>query len=272
MRSRRILPLLSLLVLASVLAVVAWKRSGSTSKPPGPAALSPLHAEIERTRQRLRQIPGRTGILSEERRYSLYDEELIIRDFFQDRQGGFFVDVGCAWPINASNTYYLEKHLGWKGIGIDAVGDYAAAWQRERPASKFFQRLVTDHSGTEDRFFKSEDTGISSTNADWASGKVFGDRMKVEEVRVPSTTLDDLLDREGVKKVDLLSMDIEGHELQALAGFDIERFRPELVVAEGKVEAVQRYFEEHGYELIERYLPFDEVNRYFRRKPDAAAH
>ena len=54
--------------------------------------------------RKLRALPGRKGILAEEKRYSLFDEELIIRDFFQDRRDGVFLDVGCAWPIGASNT------------------------------------------------------------------------------------------------------------------------------------------------------------------------
>ena len=86
-------------------------------------------------------------------------------------------------------------------------------------------------------------------------------------MKVPSITLDALLDREGVEKVDLLAMDIEGHEPEALAGFDIERFQPKLAVIEGKDPAVAQYFERHGYALIERYLPYDPVNRYFERRP-----
>jgi len=113
--------------------------------------------------RRLREAPGRTGILAEEKRYSLFDEELVIRDFFQDRRGGVFVDVGCAWPIDANNTYYLEKHLGWTGLGIDALSDYAEAWQRERPGSRFFSYLATDRSGGMGTFFKSPNPGPSSS-------------------------------------------------------------------------------------------------------------
>ena len=80
-------------------------------------------------------------------------------------------------------------------------------------------------------------------------------------------TLDDLLEREGVEKIDLLSMDIEGHEAKALAGFDIERFRPELVVIEGHNKDVTTYLHRHGYKQILRYVPFDPVNRYFRPRP-----
>ena len=224
-----------------------------------------LKGIIARHRERVRNAPGRTGILSEEKRYSLFDEELIIRDFFQDRREGFFVDVGCAWPVMGNNAFYLEKHLGWKGIGIDALAEHAPAWKEQRPNSKFFSYLVTDHSGTEDSFFKSESLGLSSADRERADGAHFGGTLRVEEVKVPSITLDDLLDREGVEKIDLLAMDIEGHELTALHAFDIDRFQPALVVTEGKRPDVRAYFAEHGYEVIDRYRPFDPVNEYYRR-------
>ena len=226
---------------------------------------------IKKKREELRKVEGREGILAEERLYSLFDEELIIRDFFQDRRDGFFVDVGCAWPIRASNTYYLEKHLDWRGIGIDALAGYAPGWKRERPHSRFFSYLVTDQSNLVETFFMAPNPGLSSTDRDLASGKTFGTKVEPEEVEIETTTLNDLLNREGVTKIDLLSMDIEGHEPKALAGFDIERFRPELVVIEGQVVAakedeVHKYFDAHGYEQIEKYRRFDTVNRYFKPK------
>ncbi len=90
--------------------------------------------------------------------------------------------------------------------------------------------------------------------------------METKEIEVPTITLDDLLESEGIEKIDLLSMDIEGHEPKALAGFDIERFQPDLLVIEGKSHAVTKYFSDHGYEQIQRYIDFDRVNRYYRRK------
>jgi FkbM family methyltransferase len=225
-----------------------------------------LLSKLGEHERKIRNAPGRTGILAEAKRYSLFDEELIIRDFFQDRRDGVFLDVGCAWPIDANNTYYLEKHLGWTGIGVDALSEYGDAWQEERPGSRFFAFLVTDRSGGTGTFFRSPNPGLSSTDRDSASGKLFGEEMQPEKIEIPMITLSDLLDREGIEKIDLLAMDIEGHEPKALAGFEIERFQPELVVIEGKKGEVARYFRRHGYEPIKRYEPFDDVNRYFRRK------
>ena len=93
--------------------------------------------------------------------------------------------------------------------------------------------------------------------------------FRPKTVEVPTITLDDLLDRSGVKKIDFLSMDIEGAEPLALAGFDIERFHPALVCIEVNLpvrEEIHAYFLSHGYERIDAYKKHDRVNWYYRPK------
>jgi FkbM family methyltransferase len=223
-------------------------------------------AVIKKRRAYIKSLPNRTGILAEDWKYSVFAEEIIIRDFFQDRRGGVFLDVGCAWPVTGSNTYYLEKHLGWTGIGIDALDDFRAGWEEKRPLSKFRNFLVTDKIAGPATFYKSEGLGLSSTSRDHAMGKMFGVEVEPEKIEVRTTTLDALLDREGVTKIDLVSMDIEGHEAKALAGFDLDRFAPELLVIEGKSRQVKKFMNRHGYVQIQRYVRYDNLNRYFERK------
>jgi hypothetical protein len=91
-----------------------------------------------------------------------------------------------------------------------------------------------------------------------ASGKV---RM------IPTTTLDALLAQAKIERIDFLTMDIELSEPGALAGFDIDRFRPELVCIEGHLEVRQQildYFARHGYVLIGKYMRADAYNLYFK--------
>jgi len=212
--------------------------------------------------------PGRASagdiLTSQKKIYSQFDEELIIRDFFQDRRDGFFVDVGCAWARKDSTTFYLEQHLGWSGIGVDANERYAESWRKNRPRSRFFNFLVMDHSGASEKFYAAQ--GLGSTQKD----RIFkGKPVGAREVEVQSITLNDLLERSGVSKIDFLSMDIEGSEPGALAGFDIGRFRPELVcieVMKQNREKILTYFTENGYERIDEYLPHDEINWYFKPK------
>ena len=201
-------------------------------------------------------------------RYSQSNEEVIIRDFFQDERDGFFVDIGCAWPVRNSTTYYLEKHLGWSGIGVDAVAAYGPRWLDKRPNAKFLHYAITNRSGGTIRFFQHDWPGVSSLSEEQASG--FGGPERLEEVAVPAITLDDLLDAQGVDRIDHLTIDIEGAELQALEGFDIERFRPRLVCVEAHTngepgeQALLRYFGEHGYARIDHYLAYELANWYFR--------
>ena len=93
------------------------------------------------------------------------------------------------------------------------------------------------------------------------------ENSEMRKVEVTTITLNDLLDRSGIERIDFMSMDIELGEPAALAGFDIERFRPELVCIESSLaiqNQIETYFREHGYERIEEYIEYDPINWYFR--------
>jgi FkbM family methyltransferase len=208
------------------------------------------------------------SVLASKPLYSHNKEELIIRDFFGDRRDGFFLDVGCATPIDNSNTYYLERHLAWSGIGVDALPDYGPAWQKHRPRSKFFALLVSDRSDAVLSFYRADNAPDISSTRKGMKGPA-GREIPLTELKVPTITLTKLLEQNGVSKVDFLSMDIEGGEPLALAGFDVDRFKPELACIEIKPdtrEKIHDYFAAHGYEWLERYLPHDGVNHYFAPK------
>ncbi len=206
--------------------------------------------------------PASTSKLTGKPLYSQHNEDLILRDFFQGCRNGFFLDVGCASPVENSNSYYLEKHLDWSGIAVDALGEFAAAWQRKRPRSRFFNFLVSDHSDSVESFYRSELRGTSSAQKERMKGPG-GQQVKFDELKVPTITLTKLLEQNNVSRIDFLSMDIEGFEPIALAGFDIERFRPALACVEVKPAVRQKildYFAAHGYRRVDRYLYYDPVN------------
>jgi len=209
---------------------------------------------------------------SEKKLYSQVNEELLIRYFFNDKRGGTFVDVGSAHYKDGSTTYYLDKHLGWTGIAIDAISAYGPDYVTYRPRTKFFSYIVTDHGGGQETFFRLVGTEyVSSTSRayveDYAKKNTTGGT--IEEVKVPTITLTQLLQENKVKKIDLLSMDIEDGEPPALAGFDIDRFQPALVCIEAHAEVADKileYFRLHGYTRIDEYLPYDGQNWYFKPK------
>lgn len=219
---------------------------------------------------------GATDVLTSGKKlYSQGNEELVIRDFFQDRRGGFFLDVGCSHYQKHSTTYYLEKHLGWSGIGIDAL-DYRAEYEKHRPATRFENYIVTDHSGTLETFYRTVSEGQRGFSSIYPEREFGGQPIEVEEIQVPTITLNELLEARGVEHLDLVSIDIERSAPAALAGFDIQRYRPALVVIEaGKGFEYRRtlmtWFRAHRYERIEKYRAYDKGNWYFRPQTEPSA-
>jgi FkbM family methyltransferase len=189
-----------------------------------------------------------------------------VRHFFDDRREGVFLDVRCFHWFEYSVTAYLEKQLGWSGVAIDALPQLANGWKKHRPRSSFFSYAITDHSGDELSFYAAGPLS-SLDEGHTKQWKNIQEKVKPQEITVATITLNDLLEREGIEKIDFMNMDIEGAEPAALAGFDIKKYRPELVcieVARKNRESVIEYFRANDYERIDAYDEQDDVNWYFR--------
>ena len=138
-------------------------------------------------------------------RYSRNAEEWVVRDYFQDKRDGIFLDVGANDPRTENNTYFLETALGWSGIAIDAMGEFAADYTRFRPKTKFYALFVSDVSDATEDFFVPEQGPLGATN-----NRAFAERTGgyVDVRKVRTITLNDLLAHEKIAHVDFVSIDI----------------------------------------------------------------
>jgi FkbM family methyltransferase len=195
-------------------------------------------------------------------RNSQNSEEWILRDFFGDQRDGVFVDVGANHYRNFSNTYYLETALGWSGVAIEPQVKFAEGYRKYRPRTTFVPLFVSDVSNQSATLYVTENDLVASSN------RRFTEAFGGEAVPTPvtTTTLDDVLKRLGVDRVDFLSIDIELAEPQALAGFSLERFKPRLVAVEAHPPIRQQlldHFARHQYVLVGRYWRVDSENFWF---------
>jgi FkbM family methyltransferase len=258
-------PALALAALAVGIAIGAswpWKRPAAEPRAavPAPAVQAPVQSATELEAFRQRYGPDH---------FSEREEEWMIRDYFQDRRGGVFVDVGANHYRHASKTYYLESQLGWSGLAIEPQQEFAAEYAQHRPRTTFLPFFVSDVSNETARLYILDRKSMVAS-ADGEFVKKFG---KPGEVRaVPTITLSDLLSAERIRRIDFMSMDIELHEPQALKGFDIERFKPSLVCIEALAPVRQQildYFARHRYVIVGKYVWVDLENLYFAPR-DAA--
>jgi len=288
-RKNRTLPLLALLVvtiLGSILVVVLTRPKTGGCVCPGSAPTAQPHTAPGRIPPAARPPLDNPspGIDAESLEWlkRLHDwyypgpntqgfEEIFIRDFFRDKPGGVFVDIGASHYRVRSTTYYLEMHLGWSGLAVDALAEYADAYEKHRKKTKFCAVYVGDKTDAEVDFNVIKSNKRLSSSSDAVGKEHVGD---VETIKVKTITMNDLLAANGITRFDLLSMDIELAEPAALRGFDIDRYKPMLVVIESHDEVdkeIKTYFTAHRYSAIEPYSRLDPLNDYYVPAEQVAA-
>lgn len=147
-----------------------------------------------------------------------------------------FVDVGAFDGLHLSNVRHLYE-AGWSGVCVEA-------------ASVNYERLERLYAGTEvatvNRAVGSTDGSVTLHVAEIPGNETWGSdtstirpeemakwpeyRWRTEEV--PMSSLDRILYDLGVTGVDLVSIDVEGGELEVLRGFDIARAAPRVMIVE----------------------------------------
>ena len=179
-------------------------------------------------------------------------EKVLIREFF-GKTTGYFVDVGANDPHHGSQTWHLES-MGWSGVLIEPQPDLAARLRETRKAKVFAAACSSpDNAGTTMTLHLAGP--MSSLNRERMSYGVVPEAV----ITVPVRTLDDILAEAGAPSpIDFLSLDVEGHELEVLAGFDIARWRPRLILMEDQVadHSKHRIMRRAGYRLV-RYTDYD---------------
>jgi FkbM family methyltransferase len=150
------------------------------------------------------------------------------------RDGGVFLEAGAHDGYTQSNTYYLERYRGWSGVLVEPVPELYAKAAERRPRSHVAQcALVAPEQAGDTVTIAFGD--LMSKVGDDGSHAVGGLRnagREGYEVQVPARTLTDVLDEAGVEAVDLMVLDLEGHELDALRGMDFDAHPVDHLVVE----------------------------------------
>ena len=180
-------------------------------------------------------------------------------------EGGVFVEVGSNHPIKNSNSYYLESKCGYSGISVDPI-DYGEFFRLHRPKTQFINvaidsskssvilNLVEKNDGWEDQVSSLHDEVI-------AHGRGF----QVQQVDVPAVTLASVC--KNLSQIDLLLLDVEGHEVDVLKSLDWDRVYPEVVLTENTGEfyprrRLEKFMLSKGYRLVARIGSSEDIYQF----------
>lgn len=194
------------------------------------------------------------------RHYSQYGEDIPTWDHLAPIKKGFFVDVGCFHPKKYSNTYRWYR-MGWRGVNIDLDPIKIEAFQMVRPKDVNLVYAIDREGNGElrDCYLFGRYSLISTLDKDFAEKqREMGKQYVVSQV--PAASLDYVLDRTRFagRKIDLLSVDAEGHDLAILQSLSFERYSPYLILVElhqstlAKVMAspLYQFLSDKGYDLV----------------------
>jgi FkbM family methyltransferase len=195
-------------------------------------------------------------LLSECRQYfetPNFEECRLILEAFGFAREGFFIEVGANHPQRNSLTYLLER-LGWSGILVDPLTACYEKLVKARPRSRSFRCACVgpDKVGTltlHAPYPMSEAATVEKNVDDFDMQYAFTETCD-------AVTLDSLVEQVKPARIDFLSLDTEGTEMDVLLGFDLARHRPRLILIEDKLYHLtkHRYLVARGYRLLKRTM------------------
>lgn len=166
--------------------------------------------------------------------YTLSFEDLVL-DWVREKleipyQDMRYIELGVMEPVAGNNTYFFYKR-GAKGILVEANPGCIEKIQYARARDKILCRAVfAEHVDTVP-FYIADDEGLSSVIEKHVEG--WEGHYHVERLEVPVIHINEVFELlEKERDCDLLSIDIEGYDLQALQSLDWKKHRPKIIITE----------------------------------------
>ena len=197
--------------------------------------------------------------------FGQWETDKVIENYFKKDYVGIAVEVGAANGIKGSNTYYFEKK-GWTVLCIEPNKEFSESLEKYRKFNLYYACSDKSYIDTLKIFKIGEKnimTSVTSLNPDDRLVESHKDLInQTYETEVEVTTLTDILKNKvdntpfsQITKIDFISIDTEGTELDVLKGFDFKHFDVGLFVVENNFDdkEIENFMITKGYKKDTRY-------------------
>jgi FkbM family methyltransferase len=147
-------------------------------------------------------------------------EDLALLHAIRGKSDGLFIDVGAHHPSRFSVTRHLYQ-MGWSGVNVDANQELINAFKKARPRDVNLCAAV----GLQPKYTFTifEEAAISTLDSEWRTKFISENNKIAREIEVEGRKLRSILDDfQPQQRIDLLSMDAEGSDLQVLQSLEFE--------------------------------------------------
>ena len=176
-------------------------------------------------------------------------------EVFSGKENGFFIELGANDGLFQSNTAFLEKTRGWKGILIEPSEIGYELCKENRKGS-----LSLNYACVSDTYLDEYVYGDFQNNN--PMGSVGGIRRNNNGLcRVNAITLEKILDnyKNNTSEIDFLSLDTEGYELNILRGLNLSKYRPRFMLIEiynRDYDQIIEFLANHDYILLSNFSDY----------------
>ena len=162
--------------------------------------------------------------------FSLTSIDLLISYIFRNKRKGIFIDIGCNHPVYNNNTYLLYKK-GWRGINIDLDEKSINLFNTFRKSDLNIKQAISSKAEEVDLYFYHNKSPINTINKDLVN---FHKTKPKQIKKINTKTLNSIIMKTPFanEKIDFMNIDVEGHELNVLKGFDLKKYSPTIIVIE----------------------------------------
>jgi FkbM family methyltransferase len=190
-----------------------------------------------------------------EKNEELYVDE-ILRSYFPDyNYKGVFIDVGAFEPILISNSYHFEI-TGWDTFLFEANTDLIDNLKKHRKNVYNYAIYDENKDNVEFNIVTSNGwtAGFSAIELNTDLANHFKcDNKQYKKINVEQKTLNNIFENElkDVTQIDILQLDIEGGELKCLYGFNLDKYKPKLILIENVLDDINihNHLAMNGYKL-----------------------
>lgn len=148
---------------------------------------------------------------------SQWSQDMFVMYSVQSKRDGLFLEIGGADGFTHSNTYSLEKHLGWRGTLVEPDPGQFSILSRVRGGNTLIHAAISPH-GTDQRFLLRRVGQLSSLEGFEGHDLHSDTRLKSKSfASVRGISLTRLL---AETAFDYFSLDVEGAELEILRNID----------------------------------------------------
>jgi FkbM family methyltransferase len=143
-----------------------------------------------------------------------------------------YLDIGANLPRENNNTYlFYEK--GLSGVCVEADPSLFGDLLRARKRDKVLNIGITFDERREADFYIFSVPGLNTLSKEEAEFREKNGSHKIEKViKIPLKTINEVIEENFDKPPDLISIDIEGLDLDVLKSLDFEKYRPTAICVE----------------------------------------